>query len=100
MNSVGVTIWCAVLGTANRAAPRLHFCAAVIKQLPDEAEGAVSADLFTETPVPMPTRTVHHELRLKNSCPFQCRPHRYAPEKRRIIYDQVQEMLSTGVIAR
>lgn len=55
-------------------------------------------DVFATGPLPLPTETTQHKIILTDNRPFRVPAYRYSPEKRREIYAQVEEMLSTGVI--
>lgn len=55
-------------------------------------------DVFADYRCPLPNRSVHHEIRLTDSGPFCVPSYRYSPEKRRLIDEQVKEVLATGAI--
>lgn len=44
------------------------------------------------------TKTDNHTIRLRSNKPINIRPYRYSAEKKKIISEQIQEMLSQGVI--
>lgn len=45
-----------------------------------------------------PTTTTRHEIRLKDGIPVRTGQYRYTPEKKRLIGEQVEQMLAAGVI--
>lgn len=56
------------------------------------------ADVFSDAVTPAATPSVRHTIRLKRDAPFRVRSYHYSDEKKRIIYQQVEEMLAAGVI--
>lgn len=54
--------------------------------------------LFQEGETITTTTTTQHQIRLKTDTPIRVRPYQYSPNKKRIIAEQVEEMLATGVI--
>jgi hypothetical protein len=44
------------------------------------------------------TTTTKHHIRLKDAMPFRLRPYRYSDVKKKIIQEQVEKMLVSGVI--
>ena len=56
------------------------------------------ADLFTEVPTQATTVTVKHKIQVIDDTPFNIRPYPMSPAKKKIMYDQIEEMLKAGVI--
>lgn len=55
-------------------------------------------DVFNEEGPPHVTSTVEHNISLTSDRPVYVRPYRYSQEKKKIINEQVQEMLARDVI--
>lgn len=56
------------------------------------------SDIFTEPTSLPPQRNFDHHIPLKSEEPVSCRPYRYGPVQKNEIENQVQQMLSSGVI--
>lgn len=55
-------------------------------------------EIFEEKLVNPTTRSTEHRIDLLDTKPFRIPPYRYSPEKKKIICEQIEEMLSAGVI--
>jgi hypothetical protein len=64
-----------------------------VHQLLDEFKS-----LFDMEDTSTTTTTTKHHIRLKDATPFQSRPYRYSDVKKKIIQEQVEKMLVSGVI--
>lgn len=54
--------------------------------------------LFTDTPMQRTTLSTKHSIRIKEQRIINQRPYPMTPTKKRILYEQIQEMLNAGVI--
>lgn len=90
-------------GTPPRAAPKRKF-PTIKTGFPEVNEPEVIrllrdfASVFEPAAAVSTTQSVKHDIRLTTSKPFRIRPYAYSNEKRRIIREQVQDMLAQGAI--
>lgn len=56
------------------------------------------ADLFTVVPTQATTVTVKHKISVKDVVPFNIRPYPMSPAKKKLMYEQIDDMLKAGVI--
>lgn len=56
------------------------------------------SDLFTDELTKATTVTTQHKINLTDNTPVNIRPYPMSPDKKKILYEQVQEMLEAGVI--
>lgn len=56
------------------------------------------AELFTEIPTPATTVTTTHSINLRDTKPINIKPYPMSPSKKKLLYEQIQEMLQNGII--
>jgi transposase InsO family protein len=91
-------------GLTSITAPASPLAERAEKNFPEELRPKIHRlldefkSLFDMEDTSTTTTTTKHHIRLKDATPFRLRPYRYSDEKKKIIQEQVEKMLVSGVI--
>jgi hypothetical protein len=85
-----------------RTNEQLRFNHGFPKQLASQFEELVTeyADVLSGECAAAVARGIEHRIQLREDKPFRIRPYPCSEEKKRLIYEQVEQMLADGVIER